>query len=276
MAAEDVVDDDEGAAFSAFSMAASLPLRSLFASGVSQSLHALRLSTVRLSAETLSLLSSMLFLSHLELRLFESVADEWYTAFLSSEAPLTARMDATYLHGALFANDCPSSVGPQGDRVAVAACARALRGCVRRLCHLRSLCVVEFVDEADSDEWPILSAQSEAIVFALHGHPHLQQLHLKRPRFSASPLFSSTLTAERLRAIPHLRSLHLSETESLPPAQCEALLSCEQLTEVCITHSEGDSVASKSCFAREERGCCSGVRMQGDDERRGHASAAHR
>ena len=238
--------EGEGPDFCAFSHPPAHSLRALFTAGVGHSIRRLALSTVRLTADACGLLSSLLFLSHLELRLFESIAEEWFTDFLLTPQPSTAQvgMDAVFLRGAGLFSDCPSlSLHSQSQRAAVRACARVLQGSVRRLCHLQSLTVVDYVDEADSDDWPNLSAQSEAVISAVQGHPHLERLQLRRPRFSASPLFDSTLTAGRLQGIPHLRAVEMLEVEGMPSARCHALTQCRQLTELRISHSERETAS---------------------------------
>ena len=112
----------------------------------------------------------------------------------------------------------------------------SLLGCLRRLRHLHTLSVLQFVDEQDSDDHPVCSAQSEAILLAMEGHPHLTQLQLRQARF-APPVFASSMTAERLRAIPHLQSVHIVDTAAIFPSQCNALMACAGLTDVRICSS---------------------------------------
>ena len=229
--------------FTAFSTPPSLPLSSLFACNLAHTVHTLHLSSARLTPLSLTLLSSLLFLSHLTLRLFHTVPLDWYTDFLTTHPTGGAGvgMDSFYSGGGGWGGaECSGGGGgwEGADRMAAAACARGLRGCVRRLCHLRSLRVVDFVDEVDSDDFPVLSALSEAVIDALRGHPHLEELQLERPRFTASPLFATVLTAERLRSISQLQAVQLIDAMALPQLQRQALMQCPQLTDVRITQSE--------------------------------------
>lgn len=287
MAAEEA-DSDSEENFSAFSVPPHRLLRSLFTGGVCHSLHTLALSTVRLSKDTCQLLSSLLFLIHLELRLFEFVADEWHTDFLSSPSHLSrSGVDSVLLHSAVNHSSMSRGVSDvtcswprvERGRSAVQACGRALCASVRRLCHLRSLTVVDYVDEVDSDDWPSRSGQSEGIIAALSGHPHLERLQLVRPLFSSSTLFGSSLSSERLCSIPHLRSVELVDTAQLPAAQCEALLTCSSLTEVQVRQTtEKSQGAASTLFAphrlRRAAQCwpelrvlvAEGVRVQREDE----------
>jgi hypothetical protein len=233
----------------------------VFAANQSHNLHTLKLSTVRLTRESCGLLSCLLFLAHLELRLFESLSDDWRTDFLlsptsGSTASSHAGLDSVFLHGGVFceaeaaAEASSSSVWSpgygRGQLGGVSACAAGLLRCLRRLRHLQTLSVLQFVDEQDSDDHPVCSAQSEAILLAMEGHPHLTQLQLRQARF-APPAFASAMTVGRLRAIPHLQSVHIVDTSAIHPRQCNALMACAALTDVRVYSSSSRPGAYRAC-----------------------------
>jgi len=222
----------DAASFSSLSLSATSLLRSLYSTNAAHQLHTLKLSTVRLTKQTCQLLSSLLFLRHLELRLFEHLADEWKTEFLSSAAGPWYGADLFFLpcsstlstHSAYSVNDLP----------AIAASAATLRSALRRLVYLQCVSVVGFVDVEDSDDLPVTSAHSSAILDAM-ADLRVKRLELKEGQFARTYGYGAVLTERRVRAMRELESVHISGAVRWGAAQLAVLLACPQLVDVRLT-----------------------------------------
>ena len=218
--------------FSSLSSSATSLLRSLYSSNIAHQLHTLKLSTARLTKQTCQLISSLLFLRQLELRLFEHLADEWKTDFLSSAAGPWYGADLFFLpssstlstHSAYSVNDLP----------AIAASSAALCSALRRLAHLQCVSVVGFVDVEDSDDLPVTSAHSAAILDGL-AHLHVKRLELRDGHFARTAGYGAVLSERRLRAIRELESVHVAGAVRWGAAQWQALGLCRQLIDVRLT-----------------------------------------
>ena len=222
----------DAASFSSLSSSATTLLRSLYSTNIAHQLHTLKLSTARLTKQTCTLMSSLLFLRHLELRLFEHLADEWKTDFLSSAAGPWYGADLFFLpssstlstHSAYSVNDLP----------AITASAASLRSALRRLVNLQTVSVVGFVDVEDSDDLPVTSAHSSAILDAM-ANLRVKRLQLKDGHFARSHGYGSVLTERRVRAMRELESVHVVDAARWDAAQLQALFSCSQLLDVRLS-----------------------------------------
>ena len=219
----------DAASFSSLSSSATTLLRALYNSNIAHQLHTLKMSTARLTKQTCQLLSSLLFLRHLEMRLFEHLADEWKTDFLSSAAGPWYGADLFFLpssstlstHSTYSVNDLP----------AITASSTALRSALRRLVYLQRVCVVGFVDVEDSDDLPVTSAHSSAIIEAM-ADLRVKRLELKDGHFARTYGYGGVLTERRVRAMPQLESVHVNGAVRWGAAQLNTLVTCSQLVDV--------------------------------------------
>ena len=227
---QDTQHASDAAAFHSLSFSATTLLRSVYSSDVAHTMHTLKISTARLTKQTCQLLSSLLFLRHLELRLFEHLADEWRTDFLSSAGPgygadlfFLPSSSMLSTHSAYSVNDLP----------AIAASAAALRAALRRMASLQCVSVVGFVDVEDSDDLPVSSALSSAILDAM-ADLRVKRLELRDGHFARPHGYSSVLSERRLHAMAELESVHVIDAAQWDATQLQVLLACPQLVDVRV------------------------------------------
>ena len=154
------------------------------------------------------------------LTFYRQAAGPWYGAdlfFLPSSSTLST-------HSAYSVNDLP----------AITASATALRSALRRLVHLQCVSVVGFVDVEDSDDLPVTSAHSSAIIDAMTDS-RIKRLELKDGHFARTYGYGGVLNERRIRAMRELESVHVAGAVRWGAAQLQVLLSCPQLVDVRLS-----------------------------------------
>lgn len=233
-----MVDYGDESGYDMFSTPTDAILYDAFQSNCSNihSLRSLKLSTARLTKPACELLGQLVYLESIELRLFESVATEWHRDCLTSQQlkwntesnhPLNhfSSVDAHRGVKDLFVDEraMPALSYTHLHDAAIRSFSQLLSQSLHKLCHLKSITIVSFLDDNVTDAstsrdvsllYPALRDQSRAIVEAISNHPTLEEVIFVEPRLLNT---SQAFHPSWLDTMPNLRSVQVIEAVSAIP-----------------------------------------------------------